>query len=108
MHPSKKPQSTLFFIFGGSGDLNFRKLTPALFNLYIDQWMPDQFNIYGLGRSEFSDEKYRQHLSEGVEQFSRRKDNGEWNEFANHINYIKLDVSDAAAYKKIGDCISNK
>jgi glucose-6-phosphate 1-dehydrogenase len=26
---------TLIFIFGGSGDLNHRKLTPALFNLFL-------------------------------------------------------------------------
>jgi len=25
------------FIFGGSGDLNQRKLTPALYNLFIDE-----------------------------------------------------------------------
>lgn len=108
MHATKKPQATLLFIFGGSGDLNFRKLTPALFNLYLDEWMPDQFTIYGLGRSDYSDEKYRQHLAEGVEQFSRRKDNGQWEEFAEHINYIKLDVSDTAGYKKLADCISTK
>ena len=30
---------TLIFIFGGSGDLNHRKLTPALFNLFADGFL---------------------------------------------------------------------
>ena len=31
-----KPPASAIFIFGGSGDLNHRKLTPALYNLFID------------------------------------------------------------------------
>ena len=31
-----RPTATIIFIFGGSGDLNNRKLTPALYNLFID------------------------------------------------------------------------
>jgi glucose-6-phosphate 1-dehydrogenase len=110
MSSTKKPSPTLLFIFGGSGDLNYRKLTPALFNLYIDGRMPEKFTIVGIARSEFSDEKYRQHLLEGIQQFSRRKDkeDGKWNEFAKNISYLKFDVADASAYSKIHDCILAK
>ena len=31
-------ETSLIFIFGGSGDLNLRKLTPALYNLFIDKY----------------------------------------------------------------------
>jgi len=31
-----RPAASLIFIFGGSGDLNQRKLTPALYNLFLD------------------------------------------------------------------------
>ena len=70
---NKRPPASLLFIFGGSGDLNYRKLTPALYNLFIDEWMPEKFNIVGLGRSEYSDDKFRAHLFEGIQEFSRRK-----------------------------------
>ena len=33
----------MVFIFGGSGDLNYRKLTPALYNLFLDKYLPEQF-----------------------------------------------------------------
>jgi glucose-6-phosphate 1-dehydrogenase len=39
---------TLVFIFGGSGDLNNRKLTPALFNLFADGFLDANFKILEL------------------------------------------------------------
>ena len=56
MQNSKPLPPVLFFIFGGSGDLNRRKLTPALFNLFLDGAMPEKFNITGIARTEFDDE----------------------------------------------------
>jgi glucose-6-phosphate 1-dehydrogenase len=44
---------TIFIIFGGTGDLNKRKLAPALFNLYTEGYMPDQFAIIGTGRTKY-------------------------------------------------------
>ncbi|MBY0348150.1 MAG: hypothetical protein K2W79_07810, partial [Hydrotalea flava] len=35
------PPPTVVFIFGGSGDLNQRKLSPALYNLFLDGYMPN-------------------------------------------------------------------
>src|SRR5579864_4685162 len=94
-----KPPASVIFIFGGSGDLNQRKLAPALYNLFIDGWMPEQFAIVGIGRSEYTDEKFREHLSEGIQEFSRRKEqNGKWNEFSQNVSYLKMDAEDEAAY----------
>ena len=71
MQNHKRPPASLIFIFGGSGDLNLRKLTPALYNLFLDDWMPEKFGIVGIGRSEYTDESYRNHLLEGIKKFSR-------------------------------------
>ena len=101
---NKKPKASVIFIFGGSGDLNQRKLTPALYNLYIDGWMPDQFAIIGLGRTKYTDNKFREHLSEGIQQFSRRKEkNGIWKEFSQNVSYMPMDAEDNASYKSLGD-----
>ena len=69
----KRPSASLIFIFGGSGDLNLRKLTPALYNLFIDKYLPEKFTVVGIGRSEFTNEDYRNHLLKGIKDFSRRK-----------------------------------
>ena len=53
---------TIFVIFGGTGDLTWRKLVPSLFDLHRDGRMPRQFAIMAFGRSAFSDVKLRQHF----------------------------------------------
>ncbi len=102
---NKKPSASIIFIFGGSGDLNKRKLTPALFNLFIDNWMPEQFQIIGSGRTAYSDDEFRSHLFDAVKEFSRRKDGekGQWENFSKHISYLEMDAEDAGSYEKITD-----
>src|ERR1700742_1131972 len=110
MQNHKRPPATLVFIFGGSGDLNFRKLSPALYNLFIDEWMPEKFGIVGIGRTPYSDEDYRKRLLDGIQQFSRRKgvDNGQWKEFSQHISYLPMDAEKDGDYKKIADLVKKK
>jgi len=73
--------------------LNFRKLTPALFNLFIDGWMPDKYAVVGIARSDYSDDDYRKHLLEGIQEFSRRKDQGgQWDGFAKNISYLNCET----------------
>src|SRR6266700_2416367 len=110
MQNHKRPSATLVFIFGGSGHLNYRKLSPALYNLFIDEWMPEKFGIVGIGRTQYSDEDYRQRLLKGIQQFSRRKDeeNGRWNEFSQHVSYLPMDAEKDADYQKIADIVKKK
>ncbi|HOZ95456.1 MAG TPA: glucose-6-phosphate dehydrogenase [Niabella sp.] len=96
----KKPQATILVIFGGSGDLNQRKLTPALFNLCIDGFMPEKFAIIGTGRTNYSNEDFREHLYKAVQEFSRRKENpaGSWESFSQNISYLRMDVDRQESY----------
>src|ERR1700712_3040714 len=100
MENHKRPSPTLIFIFGGSGDLNFRKLSPALFNLFIDKWMPEKFTIVGIGRTEYTDADYRVRLLDGIKQFSRRKDfaDDQWQAFSPHVSYLKMDAEKDEKY----------
>jgi glucose-6-phosphate 1-dehydrogenase len=110
MQNHKRPPASFLFIFGGSGDLNFRKLSPALYNLFIDEWMPEKFGIVGIGRTPFTDENYRAKLLDGINQFSRRKaqQNGKWQEFSQHISYLQMDAEKDVDYKKISDIVKAK
>jgi glucose-6-phosphate 1-dehydrogenase len=111
MQTKQQLSPTILFIFGGSGDLTNRKLIPALFNLYIDNYLPEKFVIIGVGRSKFqSDTEYRDKLREGVQEFSRRKDemDGTWKNFADHITYHELDLLQDETYQQINDWTKNK
>ena len=43
-------QPTVFAIFGGSGDLTWRKLVPSLYDLFKDLSMPQDFSVIALDR----------------------------------------------------------
>jgi glucose-6-phosphate 1-dehydrogenase len=61
----KAPPSALV-IFGASGDLTRRKLVPGLANLARHKRLPDEFAVVGVGRSDFDDEAFRQHMSDAA------------------------------------------
>jgi len=48
-------EPTVFVIFGGAGDLTWRKLVPALFDLSQDRSMPANFSIIAVDRIVSSD-----------------------------------------------------
>jgi glucose-6-phosphate 1-dehydrogenase len=110
MKGQKKLSPVIMIIFGGSGDLTSRKLVPALFNLFIDDYLPDDFAVTGIGRTNYgSNEKYREHLLEGVKEFSRRKDHdAEWKKFSEKVFYVEADVTSDVAFQDIGKWTSAK
>ncbi len=103
-----KPQPTVFIVFGGTGDLNARKITPALFNLYLDGWLPEEFAIIGTARTELTDKEFRESLLEGVDKFSRKgkADKKAWQEFSSRIVYEVADVKDTKAYDKLAERVA--
>lgn len=110
MQDHKRPPASILFIFGGSGDLNYRKLTPALYNLFLDNWMPEKFAIVGLGRSTYTKEAYCERLLEGISKFSRRKgeQNGHWADFSQHVSFLQMDVENSQSYDGIAELIKQK
>jgi glucose-6-phosphate 1-dehydrogenase len=91
-------------IFGGGGDLTWRELVPALFDLSQDRSMPAYFSVIAVDRVPMSDEKLRQRLHSGVNQFSRfgKTKDAAWNEFAKHISYQQGDFKKAQTYAALG------
>ncbi len=105
----RKLSPTILFIFGGGGDLNYRKLNPALFNLFLDNAMSDSLSIVGIDRIEYSEPDYKKHLKKGIDIFSRTKaTDGKWRTFSANISYLKMDVTDTKAYKKIAQIVKEK
>ena len=76
-------------IFGGSGDLARRRLIPALYNLLLDDLLPSNFAVLGLGRKQMTDEEFRATVREGVVAHSRQSLVEErWKVFSNHLFYL--------------------
>ncbi|MGE5221012.1 MAG: glucose-6-phosphate dehydrogenase, partial [Omnitrophica WOR_2 bacterium] len=55
----KQPSATILIIFGAGGDLTWRKLIPALYNLQVDNWLPGEFAMVGVDAKPMSLDEYR-------------------------------------------------
>ncbi len=105
MKTKKLPAApTIFVIFGGSGDLTWRKLVPALYDLHRDGRMPAKFAIIATGRSALSDTWLRRRFLEGVNRFcpKGKAKSLDWKLFSRHITYQQGDYSDPAHYLRLG------
>jgi glucose-6-phosphate 1-dehydrogenase len=103
MDNNVQPDPTIFVIFGASGDLTWRKLIPALYNLHLDGWMPDRIIVLGLDRAEMANDEFRNHLQAGVDKNSRRGkvDKKLWNAFAENLFFIKADFEDDKSFTNL-------
>jgi glucose-6-phosphate 1-dehydrogenase len=108
MENDVQAESTIFVIFGAAGDLTWRKLIPALYNLHLDGWMPERIIVFGLDRAEMADDQFRSHLQEGVDKNSRRSkvDTNAWNAFARNLFFIKADFEDDRSFDDLADRIA--
>lgn len=90
-------------IFGASGDLTYRKLIPAVFDLYIQKSLPDNFAVLGVARSEMSDEAFREKMKAGIMQFASKNTENEStiNDFLSLLFYEAINTSDSADYAKL-------
>src|SRR5471032_605099 len=62
--PSDQLEPTVFVIFGGAGDLTWRKLVPALFDLSQDRSLPAQFAIVAVDRIKLGDDALSRKVNE--------------------------------------------
>lgn len=95
--------STTIVIVGGSGDLNRRKLTPALFNLHRKDRLPKPLRIVGSSGTPYDHAAFRELLRKGLDEFATFKfTEKEWQEFSKCIYYLPGHVEnpeDAAKLK---------
>ena len=96
---SKLPPVSIV-IFGATGDLVWRKLAPALYNLLLNQQLPEHFAVIGIGRKNKSSEDFRLRLKDGANSFCEcgGVDEKIWNGFAPNLSYLSGDFADPATY----------
>jgi glucose-6-phosphate 1-dehydrogenase len=97
------PPNQLLVIFGASGDLTHRKLIPSLYDLYIQDLLPEKFVILGVSRTEFSSEAFRDKLKKGIKSFANFKNEGnaKLENFLNSIFYKSIDTEDYKDYDRL-------
>jgi glucose-6-phosphate 1-dehydrogenase len=86
--------------FGGTGDLTWRKLMPALFQAFRHGKLPAGGRILAVARDERSDEEYRSFIKERFAEVdsSKRPSDEEFAAFAALLHYRRMDLSLASDY----------
>jgi len=86
-----------FTIFGGTGDLTFRKLLPAFYNMAVTGSFDGTIVI--IGRRDYTSDQYRDLAKDWIKQFARFPfDEKQFAQLAERIHYFKMDFTDAAEY----------
>lgn len=96
-------------IFGANGDLCSRKLIPALYNLYLNDHLPQVFSIIAIDHNDRTDIAYKQQLLDALTQFSRsgKPDSAAWKKFSSNIIYLKGDFTEASTYEELNKILNS-
>ena len=87
-------------LFGASGDLTLKKLMPALYGLFINNYLPNSFYIIGCARSEFNDDSFRDRVRASLENISLRME-GKIDEFLERLYYRQISYDDPSSYETL-------
>ncbi len=102
------PQACQLVIFGGPGDLSWRKLFPAIYNLSVDSALPSQFAVVAFGQpaegttDQDPDEFICDRAREGIGRFSRQAlSEAHWANFASRLFFVQGRFDDPQAYEQL-------
>ena len=87
-------------LFGGTGDLAWRKLMPALFQAYRHGTLPKDGRIIGVGRDNMSHDQYRTLIQSRFDkvELAKRPSAEEFARFASMLEFQRMDLSQPEDY----------
>src|SRR5919199_2173806 len=89
--PERTAPPVALVIFGASGDLTHRKLTPALFDLFQAGLLARHVVVLGVARSPLTEQAFRDAARQGVRDHSARLDfpQDTWHDFSARLHYVQ-------------------
>ncbi|WP_236261718.1 glucose-6-phosphate dehydrogenase [Erysipelothrix anatis] len=89
-------------IFGGTGDLTYRKLLPAFYNLKCTGNFPDHLHIVVIGRQPLTSESYRDLARPWLQEHSRiHVSDDHLDAFLNHVTYFEMTFTEDEGYERL-------
>jgi glucose-6-phosphate 1-dehydrogenase len=97
-------------LFGGTGDLAWRKLMPALFQAFRHGSLPKDGRIVGVARDDLSDDQYRELIQSrfNAVEGAKRPSAEEFEKFASLLHYLRMDLSKPADYARLSDLLKQR
>jgi glucose-6-phosphate 1-dehydrogenase len=97
-------------LFGGTGDLAWRKLMPALFQAFRHGTLPEGGRIIGIGRDDLSDEQYRKLIQTRFDkvELAKRPSAEEFGRFASLLDFVRMDLSKPDDYSRLATSLQSR
>jgi glucose-6-phosphate 1-dehydrogenase len=95
------PDPCMVVIVGASGDLTARKIIPALYNLYLNDGLPEPFLVVGCARTKLSDQEFRDKMKKALLTTNAVNDSS-WQGFYASLHYQAIDYGDLPSFKALG------
>ena len=98
-----KPGPCGMVIFGASGDLTRKKILPALFSLFRRELLPDRFFLLGCGRTEMSDDAFRNEIQSALGARWQETDERAHDLFIRRCGYLRGGYDDPSLYRGLAE-----
>jgi glucose-6-phosphate 1-dehydrogenase len=110
-HPLKPADRCAMVLFGATGDLAGRLVTPALYNLARWRALPEHFALIGVARQQDSLEDWRKALRDELQGFvgagsgtfnPDHIDEAVWKRLADTMSFVQGDLTTPELYQAVG------
>ena len=94
---------TCIYIFGGTGDLSFRKLLPALYMAHMHGRLPEPYRFIAVGRQALSQDDFLVQVEARSRGFVSDQNlvESHWASFKERLTYTAVDLADTEAYQSL-------
>ena len=108
--PESRRMSFDLILFGGTGDLVWRKLMPALFQAFRHGSLPPGGRIVGVARDDLSDAQYRALIKARFDdvELAKRPSEEEFSRFADLLFYLRMDLSNPRDYPRLAATLKER
>ena len=108
MYSKKNIEDQILVIFGSNGDLAKRKLLPAIFQLFIDDFLPKNFIVIGTGSLEKDESANRKDIKYALKEFAKaalKEAPEKLDAFLNQVYYKKVHNQTEQDFEALKDYI---
>jgi glucose-6-phosphate 1-dehydrogenase len=94
---------TFIYIFGGTGDLSFRKLLPALYMAHMHGRLPEPYRFIAVGRQTLSREAFLEMVEARSREFVNATNllDTHWESFKKKLSYTAVDLAQEQSYQAL-------
>lgn len=97
------PESDALVVFGITGDLAYKKIVPAVFNLVLRGRL--QGPVVGVARPDWTLERLRERLAASLREHGTEKDPALIEQFCGRVRYVAGDYRDPTTFRRLRDTL---